>query len=150
MEKKARGKSPEEHAALRQAKAKPLFDALELRLQAQLRKISGKTKLAEAIRYALNRMPKARGYLDDGRLELDNNTCERSIRPIALSRKNYLFMGSIGGGKAAAIAYTLMETAKMNNVDPEAWLKWVIKRLPDHKINRIDELMPWNWQPEKA
>nr|WP_241656932.1 IS66 family transposase [Falsigemmobacter intermedius] len=82
--KEARGKSPEERVALRQAKAKPVFDALELWLQTQLRKISGKTKLAEAIRYALNRMPKARGYLSDGQLELDNNTCERSIRPIAL------------------------------------------------------------------
>ena len=150
VEKEARGKSPEERVTLRQAKAKPVFDALELWLQAQLRKISGKTKLAEAIRYALNRMPKARGYLSDGHLELDNNTCERSIRPIALGRKNYLFMGSIGGGKAAAIAYTLIETAKMNDVDPEAWLTWVLQRLPDHKINRIDELMPWNWQPEKA
>lgn len=71
-------------------------------------------------------MPKARRYLDDGRLELDNNTCERSIRPIALVRKNYLFMGSIGGGKAAVIAYTLVETTKMNNIDPEAWLTWVL------------------------
>ena len=150
VEKEARGKSPEERVTLRQAKAKPVFDELELWLQAQLRKISGKTKQAEAIRYALNRMPKARGYLSDGRLELDNNTCERSIRPIALGRKNYLFMGSVGGGKAAAIAYTLMETCKLNNVDPEAWLTWVLQRLPDHKINRIDELMPWNWPPEKA
>jgi hypothetical protein len=90
-------------------------------------------------------MPKARPYLSDGRLELDNNICERSIRPIALGRKNYLFMGSVGGGKAAAIAYTLIETAKMNNVDPEAWLTWVLERLPDHKINRIEELMPWMW-----
>jgi transposase len=72
------------------------------------------------------------------------------IRPIALGRKNYLFMGSIGGGKAAAIAYTLVETAKMNNVDPEAWLTWVLQRLPDHKINRLEELMPWNWLTEKA
>ena len=150
VEKEARGKSPQERVTLRQAKAKPVFDELELWLQAQLRKISGKTKLAEAIRYALNRMPKARGYLSDGQLELDNNTCERSIRPIALGRKNYLFMGSIGGGKAAAIAYTLIETAKMNDVDPEAWLTWVLQRLPDHKINRIDDLMPWNWQPENA
>ena len=150
VEKEARGKYPQERVTLRQAKAKPVFDALELWLQAQLRKISGKTKLAEAIRYALNRMPKARGYLDDGQLELDNNTCERSIRPIALGRKNYLFMGSIGGGKAAAIAYTLIETAKMNDVDPEAWLTWVLQRLPDHKINRIDELMPWIWQAENS
>jgi transposase len=146
----ARGKSPQERVALRQIKAKPAFDALDLWLQAQLRKISGKTKLAKAIRYALNRMPKACGYLDDGRLELDNNTCERSIRPIALGRKTGLFTGSIGGGKAAAIAYTLIKTAKRNKVDPEAWLTWVLQRLPDHKINRIDERMPPNWQAEKA
>lgn len=147
VEKEVRGKSPEERVALRQEKAKPIFDDLEAWLQAQLPKISGKTKLAEAIRYALNRMPKARAYLSDGRLELDNNICERSIRPIALGRKNYLFMGSIGGGKAAAIAYTLIETAKMNGVDPEAWLTWVLDRLPDYKINRIDELMPWRFSP---
>ncbi|SDP01138.1 Transposase [Lutimaribacter pacificus] len=143
VEKDARGKTPQERVALRQEKAKPIFDELEAWLQAQLPKISGKTKLAAAIRYALNRMPKTRAYLSDGRLELDNNICERSIRPIALGRKNYLFMGSIGGGKAAAIAYTLIETAKMNNVDPEAWLTWVLERLPDHKITRIGELMPW-------
>lgn len=145
VEKDARGKTPQERVALRQEKAKPIFDELEAWLQAQLPKISGKTKLAQAIRYALSRMPKARAYLSDGRLELDNNICERSIRPIALGRKNYLFMGSVGGGKAAAIAYTLIETAKMNGVDPEAWLTWVLDRLPDHKINRIDELMPWHY-----
>ena len=145
VEKEARGKSPKERVAVRQDKAKPIFEELDTWLQVQLSKISGKTKLAEAIRYALNRMPKARAYLNDGRLELDNNICERSIRPIALGRKNYLFMGSVGGGKAAAIAYTLIETAKMNDVDPEAWLTWVLDRLPDHKINRIDELMPWTF-----
>ena len=145
VEEEARGKSPEERVALRQANAKPIFDELEAWLQAQLSKLSGKTKLAAAIRYALNRMPKARAYLSDGRLELENNICERSIRPIALGRTNYLFMGSVGGGKAAAIAYPLIETAKMNTVDPEAWLTWVLERIPDHKINRIDELMPWVW-----
>jgi transposase/uncharacterized protein (DUF1810 family) len=148
VEKEARGKIPEARAALRQTKAAPIFDDLEVWLQAQLPKISGKTSLAQAIRYALGRMPKARGYLNNGVLELDNNICERSIRPIALGRKNYLFMGSIGGGKAAAIAYTLIETAKMNNVDPEAWLTWVLTHVADHKINRIDELMPWNWTQE--
>lgn len=150
VEEEARGKLPEERVALRQAKAKHVFDELEAWLQAQLPKLSGKSKLAEAIRYALNRMPKARGYLDDGHLELDNNICERSIRPIALGRKNYLFMGSVGGGKAAAIAYTLIETAKMNAVDPEAWLTWVLGRVADHKINRINELMPWVWKAENA
>ena len=148
VEEEARGKSPEERVAIRQEKAKPVFDELEAWLQAQLPRLSGKTKLAGAIRYALNRMPKMRACLSDGRLELDNNICERSIRPIALGRKNYLFMGSVGGGKAAAIAYTLVETARMNGVDPEAWLTWVLERLPDHKINRIEELMPWNWRPE--
>ena len=135
VEKEARGQSPEERGGLRQTKAKPIFDDLESWLQLQLPKISGKTSLAQAIRYALGRMPKARAYLSNGMLELDNNICERSIRPIALGRKNYLFMGSIGGGKAAATAYTSrlqrsawiqkpgsLETAKMNGVDPEAWL----------------------------
>ena len=93
-------------------------------------------------------MPKARAYLSNGMLELDNNISERSIRPIALGRKNYLFMGSIGSGKAAATAYTLIETAKMNGVDPEAWLTWVLTHVADHKINKIDELMPWNWSTD--
>ena len=147
VEKEARYKSPDERVALRQTRARPIFDELEEWLKSHLPKISGKTKLAEAIRYALSRIPKARAYLEDGRLELDNNICERSIRPLTLGRKNYLFMGSEGGGKAAAIAYTLIETARMNRVDPEAWLTWVLTHIADHKINRIDELAPWNWQP---
>ena len=104
--------------------------------------------MAEAIRYALGRMPKARPHLDNGLLELDNDICERSISPLTLGRKNYLFMGSEGGGKAAAIAYTLIETARMNSVNPEAWLTWVLERIADHKINRIGELAPWNWMPK--
>ena len=120
IEKEIKGKSPKERAAMRQTHAKPIFDELELWLQAQLRKISGKTKLADAIRYALNSMPKACAYQDDGRLELDNNTAERAMRSVALGRKNYLFVGSQTGGKSAAIAYTLIETAKLNGVDPQA------------------------------
>lgn len=146
VEKEARGKPPEERAALRQEKARPVFDDLKVWLQQQLPRISGKTKLAEAIRYALKRMEKARPYLSNGQLEADNNTCERAIRPLALGKKNYLFMGSTGGGKAAAIAYTLIETARLNGVNTEAWLAWVLERIADHKINRLDELTPWNWQ----
>jgi len=146
VEKEARGRPPEERAALRQEKAKPVFDDLKAWLQQQLPRISGKTKLAEAIRYALKRMEKARPYLSNGKLEADNNTCERAIRPLTLGKKNYLFMGSTGGGKAAAIAYTLIETARLNRVNTEAWLTWVLERIADHKINRLDELMPWNWQ----
>ena len=114
-------------------------------MHAQLPKISGKTPLASAIRYALTRIKRLRPYLDHGILELDNNTAERSMRPIALGRKNYLFMGSEGGGKAAAIAYTLIETAKLNGVDPQAWLTDTLVRIADHKITRIDELLPWRY-----
>ncbi len=148
VEKEARYKSSDERVALRQAKAKPVFDDLEAWLALQLPKISGKSTLAAAIRYALGRMPKARAYLENGKLELDNNICERSIRPVTLGRKNYLFMGSKGGGDAAAIAYTLVETCRMNNVDPEAWLRWVLARVADHKMTRLDDLMPWNWSAE--
>jgi len=148
VEKAVRYKPVEERVALRQEKAKPVFDNLEDWLQLQLPRISGKSALAEAIRYALGRMPKARAYLENGQLELDNNICERSIRPVTLGRKNYLFMGSKGGGKAAAIAYSLIETCRMNSVDPEAWLRWVLARVADHKMPRLEELMPWNWVAE--
>lgn len=94
----------------------------------QLDKISGKTPLIKAIRYALAGLPKARPYHDNGFLEIDNNTAERAVRPVAVGRKNYFFMESNAGGKSAAIAYTLIETAKMNNVNPEAWLAWVLER----------------------
>ena len=77
-----------------------------------------------------------------------DNICERSIRPVTLGRKNYLFMGSKGGGETAAIAYTLIETARMNKVDPEAWLRWVFERVADHKMTRLDDLMPWKWAAE--
>jgi len=148
VEKEARYKPAEDRVALRLAKAKPIFDDLETWLTLQLPKISGKSALAAAIRYALGRMPKARAYLENGTLELDNNICERSIRPVTLGRKNYLFMGSKGGGDAAAIAYTLTETCRMNKVDPEAWLTWVLARVADHKMTQLEDLMPWNWTPE--
>ena len=145
VEKEARGQPPDKRRQIRQDKAKPILDDLEAWLHAQLPKISGKTPLAGAIRYALTRIKRLRPYLDHGILELDNNTAERSMRPIALGRKNYLFMGSEGGGKSAAIAYTLIETAKLNSVDPQAWLTDVLGRIADHKITRLDELMPWRY-----
>lgn len=146
VEKQARFKSPQERVALRQEYAKPIFDDLEIWLRAQLGKLSGKTPLAKAIRYALTRLPKARPYLDHGFLELDNNTAERAVRPVTLGRKNYLFMGSEAGGKSAAIAYTLIETCKLNRVNPEAWLAWVLERIQDYPVNRINELLPWEYQ----
>lgn len=145
VEAKARGQSPADRVALRQEKAKPVFDDLEQWLHDQLPKISGKSPLAGAIRYAIGRMKKARPYLDNGFLEIDNNTAERAVKPIALGRKNWMFAGSERGGKAMAIAFTLIETAKLNNVDPQAWLTWVLARIADHKINRVQELLPWEF-----
>ena len=150
VEKEGRGKSPEARVALRQARAKPIFDDLEAWLHAQLTKISGKSPLAQAIRYALGRMPKARPYLKNGHLELDNNTAERAVKPVAIGRKNWMFAGSEGGGKAMAIAFTLIKTAKLNNVDPQAWLTWVIAQIADHKITRLDELLPWRYAAQAA
>ena len=145
VEKDARGQPPDERVRLRRARAKPIFDDLEAWLNAQLPKISGKSELAKAIRYALTRMKKLRPYIDHGFLEVDNNSAERSMKPIALGRKNFLFVGSEGGGKSAAIAYTLIETAKLNGVDPQAWLTDVLGRIAEHKITRLDDLMPWRY-----
>ena len=144
IEKQARGSPPKDRRALRRDEAKPVFDDLETWLHAQLPNISGKSPLAKAIRHALTRMTRLRPYLDNGRLELDNNTAERAMRSIALGRKNYLFVGSPNGGKAAAIAYTLIETAKLNGVDPQHWLADTIARIPDYKITKVDDLLPWN------
>ena len=145
VEKEARGSPPERRLELRQAKAIPVFDDLEVWLAQQLTRISGKSPLAAAIRYALTRMARMRPHLANGALELDNNVAERGMRAIALGRMNYLSVGSEAGGKAAAIACTLIETAKLNGVDPHAWLADTLARIPDYKINKVDELLPWHW-----
>ena len=119
-------------------------------LDATVAKISGKSSLAGAIRYATSRWAALTRFVDDGRLEMTNNAAERAIRPLALGRKNYLFAGSDEGGRRAAIMYTLIETARLNDVDPEAWLADVIARIADHPINRVGELLPWNWSPVPA
>jgi transposase len=102
------------------------------------------------IRYAITRIKRLRPYLDHGFLELDNNTAERGMRAIAIGRKNWLFAGSARGGRSAAIAYALIETAKLNGVDPQAWLTETLARIADHKITRLDELMPWRYAQNRA
>ncbi len=144
IEKEIRGSPPDRRAEIRRAKARDIFEDLEAWLEAQLTTIPGKSPLAAAIRYALTRMPRLRPYLDHGALEIDNNAAERAMRSIALGRKNYLFIGSPTGGKAAAVAYTLIETAKLNGVDPRTWLGDTIACIPDYKITKIDDLLPWN------
>jgi len=145
IEASIRGDPPDRRRSVRQENAAPLIDDLEAWLHSQLTLISDKSALAGAIRYGLTRLKRLRSYLDDGRLSIDNNAAERGMRSIALGRKNYLFMGSDNGGRSAAIAYTLIETAKLNGVDPQAWLTDVLSRIADHKINRIDELLPWRY-----
>jgi len=143
-----RGRSPAERAAARQQRSAPILADLRAFLDATLAQISGKSSLAGAIRYATSRWSALTRYVDDGRLEMSNNAAERAIRPLALGRKNYLFAGSDEGGRRAATIYTLIESARLNDIDPEAWLADVVARIADHPINRIDDLLPWKWQRE--
>jgi transposase len=145
IEKDARGLPPELRRAIRQRRAGPLLDGLKTWFEANLARVSGKSELAGAIRYARSRWAQLTRYRDDGRIEIDNNAAERAIRAIALGRKNWLFAGSDHGGERAAAIYTLTETAKLNGIDPEAWLRDILARLATHPAKRIDELLPWNW-----
>jgi transposase len=144
VERAAMGRSPEQRRLLRQRLARPVIDDLAAFLDASLATISGRGDLAKAIRYARSRWIALTRYLDDGTLEISNNAAERAIRPLALGRKNYLFAGSDAGGERAAAAYTLIETAKLNELDPEVYLREVLGRIADHPINRIGNLLPWN------
>ena len=145
IEEEARGLPPDVRRTIRQSRAGPLLDELKAWMEASLRRVSGKSDLAGAIRYALTRWAQLTRYRDDGRLEIDNNAAERAIRAIALGRKNWLFAGSDDGGERAAAIYTLTETAKLNRIDPAAWLSDVLARLATHPAKRLAELLPWNW-----
>jgi transposase len=144
IEKDIRGRSAEERRLIRQQRSRPLADAFQKWLQTKLSLISQKGKLAEAIRYALSRWDGMVRFVDDGRIELDNNTVERSIRPIALNRKNALFAGSDGGAEHWAIIASLVETCKLNDVDPLAYLTDALTRIVNgHANSQIDQLLPW-------
>ena len=144
IEAEIRGRPPNERAAVRQARAGPELDSLHAWLHTIVAKLSKKSELALAIRYALSRWTALTRYRDDGRLEIDNNAAERALRAVALGRKNWLFAGSDEGGERAAAIYSLLGTAKLNELDPEAYLRYVLERIADHPINRIEELLPWN------
>ena len=142
IEEQIRGKPPNERRAVRQAQAQPLLDSL--RQWSTLSKLSRKSETTAAIRYALSRWDALTRYIKDGHIEIDNNAAERSLRGVALGRKNYLFAGSDAGGERAAAIYSLIGSAKLNGLDPEAYLREVLTRIADHPINHIDELLPWN------
>ena len=144
IEREIRGRLPSERAAVRQARSRPLLDALHAWLSATLRTVSAKSPLAIAINYALVRWSALTRYCDDGRIEIDNNSAERSIRPLVLGRRNYLFAGSDAGGERAANLYSLIGTAMLNAMDPFAYLRYVLERIAEHPINRIDQLLPWH------
>jgi transposase len=144
VETESRGRSADERRAHRQQNSRPILDELEPWLRTKLGLISQKTKLAEAIRYALSRWEGLTRFLDDGRIEIDSNVVERSIRPIALNRKNALFAGSDGGGEHWAIIASLIETCKLCGVEPHAYLEDVITRIVNrHPNSKIDDLLPW-------
>ena len=113
-------------------------------LDQQLKLLSGKSELAGAIRYPRSRRDALTAYVDDGRFEISNNAAENAIRPVTLGRKNWLFAGSDAGGDRAAIFYTLIRSAKLNGLEPEAWLRQVLSRIGSHPVNRLNELLPWN------
>jgi transposase len=144
IEAEIRGRSGEERRAARQERSRPVVEALEAWLREKLGLLSRKSNLAEAIRYALTRWAGLSLFLDDGRVEIDSNTVERAIRPLALNRKNALFAGSDGGGEHWAVIASLIETCKLNGVEPQAYLADVITRIVEgHPQRRLDELLPW-------
>jgi transposase len=148
LEATIRGRSADERRRVRAVEAKPLVDAFKTWLETELHRVPPRSGLADAIRYAFARWPALCRFLDDGRVELDTNTVERAIRPIALGRKNHMFAGSDGGADRWAIVSSLITTAKLNGVEPFAYLKDVLDRLSQgHPMGQLDDFLPWKWTP---
>ncbi len=150
IERAINGQSPERRRAVRQELSAPLVANLEAWMREQRAKLSRGNDVAKAMDYMLKRWIAFTRFLDDGRICLSNNAAERAVRGIALGRKSWLFCGSDRGGERAAIMYSLIVTAKMNDIDPQAWLADVLARIAEHPVQRLDELLPWNWHTSNA
>jgi transposase len=147
IERAISGKPAELRLALRQKETRPKVDAFRDWAEKQLTRIPGKSDLAKAFRYGLSRWSALTLFLQDGRVAIDNNAAERALRPIGVGRRNWLFAGSDAGGETLARALTVIETAKMNGLDPQAYLADILDRIHDHMNTRLGELLPWNWAP---
>jgi transposase/uncharacterized protein YukE len=150
IEREIAGQPAAVRLAVRQERSRPKVDALRKWAERQLTRIPGKSDLAKAFRYGLSRWSAFCLFLEDGRVAIDNNAAERGMRPIGVGRRNWLFAGSDTGGETLARALTVIETAKMNGLDPQAYLADVLDRIHDHRNNRLDDLLPWNWGPRAS
>ena len=149
IERDLNGSSPDERRTVRQERSRPRVEALGTWLREQHARLSPNSQVAKAIAYSLNAWDALVRFLDDGRLCMTNNAAERALRCIAVGRNNWTFAGSDDGGRRAAAIYTLIETAKLNDVDPQAWLTDVLARLQDYPAKRIAELLPWSWKVQQ-
>jgi transposase len=149
IEREINGKPAAERLTVRKERTKPLVAELEAWLRAQYMRVSHKAEIGKAIAYSLNHWAALTRFLEDGRICMSNNAAERALRGIAVGRRNWTFAGSDRGGERAAAIYTLIETAKLNGVDPQAWLADVLARIADHPAKRLTDLLPWNWRAER-
>ena len=147
VERDIAGRSTEARLAVRCERSAPILADLEPWLRQQQERLSRKSEVGKAIAYTTRRWEALTRFMSDGRVCLTNNAAERALRGMAVGRRNWTFAGSDRGGERAATIYTLIETAKLNGIDPQAWLADILERIADHPVRRLHELLPWNWQP---
>ena len=149
IERTIKGKTKDQRRTLRDTKSRPLTESLKTWLEARLKELPEKFELTTAINYGLSKWDAFTLFLDDPTVAIDNNAAERAMRPLCVGRKNWMFAGSDRGAENAATIMTIIETAKLCNLNPQTYIAHLLNRLPDHKINRLDDLAPWNWRPSQ-